>query len=63
MGPGIVAGGGSERHLRVRIPEIFARKCKFITYLYTKVNSLVQAIPISYRVDFCIRLKISLCTM
>ena len=62
MGPGIVAGGGSERHLRVRISEIFARKCKFITYLYTKVNSLVQAFPSSYGVDFGIRLKISLCT-
>ena len=62
MGPGIVAGGGSERHLRVRISEIFARKCKFITYLYTKVNSLVQAFLSSYGVDVGIRLKISLCT-
>ena len=63
MGPGIVAGGGSERHLRVRISEIFARKCKFITYLYTKVNSLVQTFPSSYRVEFGIRLKVRLCTM
>ena len=44
-----MAGGGSERHLRVRISEIFVRKYKFITYLYTKVNSLVQAFPSSLR--------------
>ena len=38
-----MAGGGSERHLAVRISEILARKNKFIAYLYAKVNSLVQA--------------------
>ena len=58
-----MAGGGSERHLAVRILEILARKCKLITYLYTKVNSLVQAFPSSYGVDIGIRLKIRLCTM
>ena len=38
-----MAGGGSERHLAVRISEILAPKNKFIAYLYAKVNSLVQA--------------------
>ena len=58
-----MAGGGSERHLAVRILEILARKNKFITYLYTKVNSLVQAILSSYVIDLDIRLKVRLCTM
>ena len=63
MGPGIVAGGGSERHLAVRISEILVRKNKFITYLYAKVNSLGQANLSVYKVDFGIRLKVKLCTM
>ena len=63
MGPGIMAGGGSERHLAVRISEILVRKNKFITYLYAKVNSLVQANLSVDRVDSGIRLKIRLCTM
>ena len=63
MGSGIIAGGGLERHPTVRISEILERKCKFITYLFRKVNSLVQAFPSSYRVEFGIRLKVRLCTM
>ena len=63
VGPGIIAGGGSERHPTVRILEILERKCKFVTYLYAKVNSLVQAILSVYRVEFGIRLKVRLCTM
>ena len=47
--------GGSERHLAVRISEILARKYKFITYLYAKVMSLVQAFLSSYGVDLGIR--------
>ena len=58
-----MAEGGSERHLAVRISEILARKYKFITYLYAKVISLVQAIRSVYKIDFGIRLKVSLCTM
>ena len=58
-----MAGGGSERHLAVRILEILVRKNKFITYLYAKVNSLVQAYLSVDRVDFGIRLKVRLCTM
>ena len=58
-----MAGGGSERHLAVRISEILARKNKFITYLYAKVNSLVQANLSVDRVDSGIRLKIRLFTM
>ena len=58
-----MAGGGSERHLAVRISEILVRKNKFITYLYAKVNSLVQAFPSSYGVDIGIKLKVRLCTM
>ena len=38
-----MAGGGSERHLAVRISEILVRNKKFITFLYAKVISLVQA--------------------
>ena len=38
-----MSGGGSERHLGVRISEMLARKKKFITVLYAKVISLVQA--------------------
>ena len=41
----------------------FARKYKFITYLYTKVNSLVQTNLSVYMIDIGIRLKIRLCTM
>ena len=52
-----MSGGVSERHLNVRILEILARKCKFITYLYTKVNSLVQAIPSGYRAVFWYQIK------
>ena len=63
MGPGIVAGGGSERHLAVLISEILARINKFITYSYAKVNSLVQASLSVDRVDFGIRLKVRLCTI
>ena len=63
MGPGIIAGGGSERHLTVRISEILERKCKFVTYSYAKVNSLVQAILSVYRVEWGIILKVRLCTM
>ena len=63
MGPGIIAGGGSGRHLAVRISEILVRKNKLITYLYTNVNSLVQAFPSSYGVDLGIRIKVRLCTM
>ena len=48
-------GGGSERSLAVRISEILARKYKFITYLYAKVMSLVQAFLSSYGVDLGIR--------
>ena len=58
-----MAGGGSERHLAVRILEILARKNKFITYLYAKVNSLGQANLSVDRVDFGIRLKVKLFTM
>ena len=58
-----MAGGGSERHLAVRISEILVRKNKFITYLYAKVNSLVQANLSVDRADSGIRLKIGLCTM
>ena len=58
-----MAGGGSERHLAVRISEILVRKNKFITYLYAKVNSLVQAYLSVDRVYFGIRLKVRLCTM
>ena len=63
MGPGIMAGGGSERHLAVRISEILVRKIKFFTYLYAKVMSLVQAFLSSYGVDVGIRRKVRLCTM
>ena len=58
-----MAGGGSERHLAVRISEILVRKNKFITYLYAKVNGLVQANLSVDRADSGIRLKIRLCTM
>ena len=58
-----MAGGGSERHLAVRISEILVRKNKFITYLYAKVNSLVQANLSVDTADSGIRLKIRLCTM
>ena len=51
-----MAGGGSERHFAVRT------KIQVYIYLYTKVNSLVQAFPSSYGIDVGIRLKISLCT-
>ena len=63
VGPGIMAGGGSERHLAVRISEILARKNKFITYLYAKVNSLGLANMSVDRVDSGLRLKVRLCTM
>ena len=58
-----MAGGGSERLLAVRISDILVRKNKFITYLYAKVNSLVQANLYVDRADSGIRLKIRLCTM
>ena len=63
VGPAIMAGGGSERQPVVRILESLSRKCKFITFLYTKVNSLVHAFLSSYGVDLGIRLKVRLCTM
>ena len=55
LGLGIMAGGGSERHRAVWISEILARKNKFITYLYAKVNSLGQANLSVNRVDSGIR--------
>ena len=58
-----MAEGGSERHLAVRISEILVRKNKFITYLYAKVNSLVQANLSVDRAVSGIRLKIRLCPM
>ena len=55
---------GNRRNIpAVLILEILERKYKLNTYLYTNVNSLVQAFLSSYWVDFGIRLKVRLCTV
>ena len=58
-----MAGGGSERHLAVRISEILVRKKQVYHLFICESDSLVQANLSVDRADSGIRLKIRLCTM